>query len=921
MTKMFFLFALLLPAAVFAATDAPLPLSLNRDWTLFLGVEAPVSFAAVPATLPGVAGAVKAQRVTLKDNAVNLGQLAGGFKEQDCAILYNQFDCPAAGTMRAGFAADWWLEIYLNGEKVFSNLALGNGSQGFSPDDQVIDLPVKAGCNLLAAKVLSGSKGWRFVCGVPSRAPGLLTIRSGAQWKPLDMNRLQVKPGTALDFSTLAGVRRPAGGLGRVVIRPDGRLAFEKDVAHPVRLFGYNSGFAPDLVDWSDEEIETFAGAMARQGYNAHRLQLLEYLLTGGWQARLADPAAAFAAGKLPFDDKAFNKFDWFFHCLKKNGIYVNLDLMNGGGYFGYSTKLPPEGAFKTRLLFSPRHRQRWAAAIAVLLNHRNPYTGLCLKDDPALVCVEPFNEQDILLFDQERMREFTPPFRRYLQDKYRTDAALAAAWGQVGLTFASVPGIDEDMLRRADTRAGDAGAFLIKTMSDANAWYFKTLRENGYPGLVSQWDMIMRTLEMPVRAMMPVIAQHAYFAHPWLVPTKHLVPKSANNAYFWNSIDTDIGVDLNSSLDSSYFRAAAAVRFLDRPFLMTEYSHSFPARYRHERGLFYGAYAALQGWDGLFAHGCLVSPPRLSGRPMFGFEGWNDPVARASEVVAALAWLRGDVQEAPHTVQITLSGPALFPRHLLSAIGDDYAKLAMLTRIGSVYQGVKPLAPVGQAKPDLEFVPTEFAPLNVHHWYASASNQDGTVFPSLVRKLQAARILPPSNQTDASRRVYQSETGEIRLNASTRAEETMQVVTSRFEGAILKKNQPVRLGSVAIASCSRPASVVVASLDPGGNRIAESRHLLLVLATNAANSGQVFEDSTMYLMVELGHQPVLVETAQLTLSVKTAATGMPLVYPLHLDGTRMSPVPARVENGTLLLSLDTSALPCGTVFFEIMFP
>jgi len=336
---------------------------------------------------------------------------------------------------------------------------------------------------------------------------------------------------------------------------------------------------------------------------------------------------------------------------------------------------------------------------------------------------------------------------------------------------------------------------------------------------------------------------------------------------------------------------------------------------------LFYGAYAALQGWDGLFAHGCLVSPPRLSGRPMFGFEGWNDPVARASEVVAALAWLRGDVKEAPHTVQITLSSPALFPRHVLSAIGDDYAKLAMLTRIGSAYPGVTPLAPVGQARPDLELVPTEFASLHVRHWYASASNQDGAVFPSLLQKLQAAKILPPSNQTDASRRVYQSETGEIRLDASVRSAETMQVVASRLEGAILKKNQPVQLGSVAIASCSRPAAVVVASLDPGGTSIAESRHWLLVLATNAANSGQVFEDANMYLMVELGSPPVLVETAQLTLSVKTTATGMAQVYPLHLDGTRMEAIPARVENGKLLLSLDTSALPCGTVFFEIVLP
>lgn len=62
--------------------------------------------------------------------------------------------------------------------------------------------------NLLVAKVLSGSQGWRFVCGVPAGVPGLLWVHSDSRWKPDDMNRLQVKAGTALDFSTLAGARR-----------------------------------------------------------------------------------------------------------------------------------------------------------------------------------------------------------------------------------------------------------------------------------------------------------------------------------------------------------------------------------------------------------------------------------------------------------------------------------------------------------------------------------------------------------------------------------------------------------------------------------------------------------------------------------------------------------------------------------------
>jgi hypothetical protein len=208
---------------------------------------------------------------------------------------------------------------------------------------------------------------------------------------------------------------------------------------------------------------------------------------------------------------------------------------------------------------------------------------------------------------------------------------------------------------------------------------------------------------------------------------------------------------------------------------------------------------------------------------------------------------------------------------------------------------------------------------LNVRHWFASASNQEGAVFPSLLQKLKTARILPRGNQTDAVRQVFQSETGEITLDVSARDAETLQVVAPRLEGAIIKQDRQVKLGSVVIESCNRPASVVVASLDPGGKSLAGARHLLLILATNAANSGQVWSDSTMYLMVEIGSRPVLVETAKLTLSVKTSATEAPHVYPLHLDGTRMESIPAQVTDGRLSLALDTTTLPYGTVFFEIV--
>ena len=79
----------------------------------------------------------------------------------------------------------------------------------------------------------------RFCLGASSFAYAELTqadtssnspvvITAGTDWIPLQTN-LEIEPGSALDFSTLGLQDAPAGKLGRVIARPDGQFAFEKD--------------------------------------------------------------------------------------------------------------------------------------------------------------------------------------------------------------------------------------------------------------------------------------------------------------------------------------------------------------------------------------------------------------------------------------------------------------------------------------------------------------------------------------------------------------------------------------------------------------------------------------------------------------------------------------------------------------------
>jgi cephalosporin-C deacetylase-like acetyl esterase len=141
---------------------------LAKEWRLFLNVVPTDCLGSFPAELPGFNGSVRARTVSLTDNSLDLARVAGAFRAGACALLYNQFECAATGMVRVGVSADWWLELHVNGEKVYSTFDTGNRSGAFTPSDHVVDFPVKAGRNLVAVKVLSGSGGWRFVCGEPA---------------------------------------------------------------------------------------------------------------------------------------------------------------------------------------------------------------------------------------------------------------------------------------------------------------------------------------------------------------------------------------------------------------------------------------------------------------------------------------------------------------------------------------------------------------------------------------------------------------------------------------------------------------------------------------------------------------------------------------------------------------------------------
>ena len=297
--------------------------------------------------------------------------------------------------------------------------------------------------------------------------------------------------------------------------------------------------------------------------------------------------------------------------------------------------------------------------------------------------------------------------------------------------------------------------------------------------------------------------------------------------------------------------------RYGDRPLLITEYGHVFWNRYRYEEGLLAGAYAALQDIDGLMVH---HNPVVERSGHIIPFWAGNDPVGRASQVVAGFAFLRRDVAPSPHRVEVTLRRAEIFDAARYSQmIGRDQAKLALLTGVGLAYPDEPPPAGVNPWKPDLRF------PL--FNEAKKAARPAGE--PSLagaVADLRKAGILPAANRTDTARGLFQSDTGEVLLDAPARQ---LQVVAPRLEGACIDPEAtpgPVVLKQLTVQSTSVPASVTAIAVDD--RPLAESRRILLVYATDALNTQMEFTTPQRETLLSIGKSPVLVRTGKLQVSL-----------------------------------------------------
>ena len=881
-----------------------LPVSaLNKQWTVFADVAPATSLTVVPKMLAGTKGGkVSPVRTSLSKGSVDLARLnRGRLRPRTRALLFNEFTSPGSAVMQIGVSANWWMAVYLNGKEVCNTLASGNGSHKYVPNDHVVELLIQQGTNVLAVEVLSGYKGWRFVCDTPVPP---ITYAANDEWKAVDMSRVQVQEGSALDLSSL--VDKPAGKQGRVTIGTGGSLAFAAAPDRSIRLHGFN-GFPTSLWNEPDDElfrskVKLFAQAARRQGYSLYRVH-------GSFDRWLCQGSTE----DMSIQPEQLDRWDVLLSEFKRQGIYCHLVIFSFGLYERSSarqTTFDQRDMHKLHLYLGAEwEREHFRYGAQTVLNHVNPYTGLAWKDDPAIAFLEFYNEQELGLDRIGPTLATFPDTKAFLEREWRkwlvaqygdkVPAALRAELKGTSLDAAPLPSLYD----RKSELGNQFALFRMHISAECARWCEGVVRKAGYGGLTTQYNASKKLGESAVRwQVSQVVDMHAYYRHP---------------RGGWGGVGTEVEQSSSLADAAGYWRYTASTRLSGRPFIVSEFNHCFWNPYQHEGGIVFGAYSALQGFDALEIHS---GPVALDvGSPKIGsFTCGASPVVRASEFLSACLRQRRDVAPAKNRVELVVPEEALKTGATsLGAVSTEQSRLALMTGFSVAFPWAKRAeGTTDGGKATMRILPSGVAAENAQDWFVDVfETKDGNFsLAEMVRVMKGKGILSSDNISDPERGIFQSDTGEITMRSG---EHLLKVKSPRTEAVTLEAGKREVVGTLTVKSSSAAACIAVCSVT--SEPIAASKRMVLLYSTEMVNTGMVLGYDRQ-LMKNTGKSPALMRCGKLNATLTCDTPESFSLYALAFDGSRREKLPLSVADGQLRIQINTAALADGpTSFFELV--
>lgn len=487
-----------------------------------------------------------------------------------------------------------------------------------------------------------------------------------------------------LDYSHLLDA--PAGKHGFVKVK-DGHFYFED--GNRAKFLGFNVAARSNTPD--HELAEKLAKRFASMGVNVIRLHAADAPISeepGSWASCKEAPLLDYGQGNgREFHPDGLDRFDYFAAQLKKHGIYLHIDLIVARDFMeGDGLDYPGNAGscVKRYPMYNHRMIELQKEYAEKLLCHINPYTGLALVDDPAVMTVQINNEDSAIkgTMETDPRPEMQPyrdevqqRFNQFLLAKYGTRERLKQAWTFEGIcalgeeedpVYGTVKGVDGNFYQPVNDPAGDWDGmvsparyadfmeFGIERNRDFYREMKNYLRSLGVKVPIVTSNLIAGAADVYGHIDGDLMENNSYFNHPLLSIQENNTYMVAGPAEYVsaNPLTMQRGV---GSMATTLLSLASVAIVKGKPFVLSEWNEYGEHPFHSTAFVHTIAYACLNDWDGLILYNFHTSEKddQPADEILNIFDVYNDPAVIGQWGFMASVFLQGKIASARHKVDI----------------------------------------------------------------------------------------------------------------------------------------------------------------------------------------------------------------------------------------------------------------------------
>lgn len=494
-----------------------------------------------------------------------------------------------------------------------------------------------------------------------------------------------LKPSTgALDFSYLLDA--PAGKKGFVITREDGHFYFENGDRQ--RFIGFNIATRSNTP--SHEMAEKMAARFASLGVNVIRLHAADAPIgeaPRSWSSCKEAPLLDYNNGTTNvFNPEGLDRFDYLIAKLKERGIYLHIDLIVAREFFpedGLDYGVGVASCTKKYCMFNEKLIELQKQYARELLTHVNPYTGLALVDEPAVMTVQINNEDSAIKGTMDS--DYNPamePYRAevnkkwnsFLLEKYGDREGLKKAW-----TFEGVSALGDDENPSNNTVKPVVGNFYQPTNDPMKDWtsdveparygdfmefgirenkrFYQEmkqfLRELGVRVPINCSNLLAGAADVYGHTDGDVMENNSYFNHPLfpLVDDGYNIPLPTEYCTVNPlTVQTYVGAMATTLLSMGSIAVTDG-----KPFLLSEWNDYGIEPFHSTSFMHTVAYGCLNDWDGLILYNYQTTEKDdcPADEILSVFDAYNDPSLICQWGMMVEVFLKGLVSVAKHQIDV----------------------------------------------------------------------------------------------------------------------------------------------------------------------------------------------------------------------------------------------------------------------------